>query len=299
MHDKKTVIQNITYMAIMAAINVIFSVLAMFLPLASLVLMLVLPLTSVIVVLFCKEKYFIIYAVSTILLCLLITMSDAQTTIFYVIPSIVSGFVFGWLIKQKIHAAFIMIISAAVQLGITYASLPLIQWIYGVNMIEVFKTLLHLTAHPYINGIIPTFFFILALAQATFSFIIIHAEIKKFGITVNSDEKIFSQLALCGLESGILVVISATFSIVIPYLLFLVYVFFSLFAVIDVLKINRRALRIVLGLSLVINLFLFAILYNLLIPPLGLLLLGLFLLPADALSLCNKYLLKPSKVDRI
>jgi len=299
MHDKKTLIQNITYMAIMAAINVIFSVLAMFLPLASFILMLVLPFTSVIVVLFCKEKYFLIYAVSTVVLCLLVTITEAQTTIFYVIPSIVSGFVFGMLIKAKIHAAFILIISATVQLGLTYASLPLIQWIYGVNMIDVFKTLLHLTAHPFVDGIIPTSFYVLSLAQATFSFIIIHAEVKKFGITVNNSETIFPTLALLAIGIGVLVAVTALFSVVIPYLLFLVFIFFSLFAMIDVLKTKRRGLMIGLGVSLLANLFVFALLYSLVPAPLGLLLIGLFFLPADGLSLCNKYLLKTNKVYRI
>jgi len=299
MHDKKTLIQNITYMAIMAAINVIFSVLAMFLPLASFILMLVLPFTSVIVVLFCKEKYFVIYAVSTVILCLLVTITEAQTTIFYIIPSIISGFVFGWLIKAKIHAAFILIISTTVQLGLTYATLPLIHWIYGVNMIDVFKTLLHLNAHPMVDGIIPTFFYVLALAQTTFSFIIIHAEIKKFGVTINNDEKIFPTLALFGLGTGVLVAVTALFSIVISYLLLLVFVFFSLFALIDVLNTKSRCLIISIGVSLLANLFVFALLYSLLPTPLGLLLLGLFFLPADGFSLYNKYLLKPSKIDRI
>lgn len=299
MHDKKTVIQNITYMAIMAAINVIFSVVALFLPLISFVLMLVLPLTSVLVVLFCKEKYFIIYAVSTVIICLLITMSDAQNTIFYIIPSLISGFVFGWLIKRKVHSAFILIISASVQLGLTYAALPVIQWIYGVSMIDVIKTLFALTTHPFVETIIPTLFFLLGLAQATFSFIIIHSEIKKFGVAIQSDDEILPLLALVGIGAGLLTVITALFSFALPYLFLLVFVFFSSFALYNLLKTKRPATYLWVGISIVVNLFLFGILYRFLPDPLGLLLVGLFFLPGDGIAIYNKYLLKPSKIDRI
>ena len=55
-------------MALMAAINMVFSLVAMVFPFASLFLIIALPMASVLVVLTCKEKFYPIYAVATIFL---------------------------------------------------------------------------------------------------------------------------------------------------------------------------------------------------------------------------------------
>jgi len=55
---RETLIQNITYMAIMAAINVVFVVLTTLVPLLMFLIIFVLPLTSTVVALFCKKKYY-------------------------------------------------------------------------------------------------------------------------------------------------------------------------------------------------------------------------------------------------
>ena len=80
---RESLVQNITFMAMMAAINVVFVVLTTFVPVLVFLIVFILPLTSVLVTLHCKKIYFPIYAVATIGLCLICTIWQIDDTIFY------------------------------------------------------------------------------------------------------------------------------------------------------------------------------------------------------------------------
>ena len=54
---RETLTQNIAYMGLMAAINVIFVLLTYFVPFLIFLLVFVLPLTSVVVTIFCQKNY--------------------------------------------------------------------------------------------------------------------------------------------------------------------------------------------------------------------------------------------------
>ena len=73
---RETLTQNIAYMGLMAAINVIFVLLTYFVPFLIFVLVFVLPLTSVVVTIFCQKKYLPIYMLATIGLCLITTFNN-------------------------------------------------------------------------------------------------------------------------------------------------------------------------------------------------------------------------------
>ena len=66
---KTTLVHNITYMALMTAINVIFIVLDTYVPFLMLLLILMLPFVSAVVSYYCQKRYYIIYAVASIGLC--------------------------------------------------------------------------------------------------------------------------------------------------------------------------------------------------------------------------------------
>ena len=99
---KETIVENMTYMGLMAAINVVFVLLTTFVPFLFFLIVFVLPLTSTIVALHCNKKYFPIYAFATIGLCLLVTIWKIDDTLFYIIPSIITGFLFAIMIATGI-----------------------------------------------------------------------------------------------------------------------------------------------------------------------------------------------------
>ena len=296
---RETLVQNITYMAIMAAINAVFSLLAALVPALSIFLMIVLPLSSAIVFLFCKHKYFPIYAVATILICLLVTIFDMSFTIFYVIPSILTGYLFGLFIKYKLHAVWIILITSIAQGLFTALSIPFIQWIFDVNIIDTFKGLLQVTASVNIDIIVPSFLFYLALTQMVFSYIVIQSEINKFGYEIN-DRPLNTTLYSLILFGVIIAIIPFIF--LLPsgaYLLLSISLYFMFFIVFTHILQKQYKILIAFGISLLAFMFLFAFLYPIVPTPFGLLLVGLLPALIALISLLNNVLFMRRSKDKM
>ena len=127
---KTTLVHHITYMGIMTAINLIFIVLATYIPFLMFLLILLLPFVSAIVSYYCQKRYYLIYAVASVGLCLIFNISD---TIFYVVPSIVTGFLIGVLLEKKINPFWLILSSSIVESALTFALIPLINLIGNVE----------------------------------------------------------------------------------------------------------------------------------------------------------------------
>lgn len=182
---KETLIQNITYMAIMAAVNVVFILLAVFLPYLYVLLLFILPLTSTFVILFCKKRYFIIYAIATIALCFLASMNNIGDTIFYIIPSIITGAVAGILIEKHINGAWIILFTSIIHFSLSILSLPLIKVLTGVELLDSIFHLFTLGGFIYKDYIGGPLIYFTSLAQMSITYLILKNEVKKIGIDVN------------------------------------------------------------------------------------------------------------------
>ena len=132
---KTTLVHNITYMALMAAINVIFIVLDTYVPFLTILLILTLPFVSAVVSYFCQKRYYIIYAVASIGLCLIFNPLD---TVFYIVPAVCSGFVIGLLLDQKIHPFWMILASTLIEVVLTYAFIPLFNKVSNTDIIHTF-----------------------------------------------------------------------------------------------------------------------------------------------------------------
>ena len=296
---KKTLVQNITYMALMAAINVIFVLLTTLVPVLFFLIVFVLPLTSTIVTLHCKKRYFPIYAFTTIGLCLICTIWKIDDTIFYVIPSIISGFVFGFLVEKKVPSFWIILSTTLIQIAFTYASIPLIKLMTGRNIIEDFATVFGIKDFIYLDYITPCFIYFIALAQEILAFAIIREEIAKFGYTLNEPKNTPLSLAISIATSIVLAIIFAFIYGPLAYLFTLIALFLSIYAIAHLILANNKVLYIILGATFILSIFLFAVFYPLVAKPLGLLFINIFFFMVAIIVLINNYLLKPKKVDTI
>ncbi|NCA95790.1 MAG: DUF2232 domain-containing protein [Methanomicrobia archaeon] len=299
LNKRETLTQNITYMAIMAGVNAIFSLIAALVPVASLFLMIVLPLSSAIVFLFCRHRYYPIYAIATIVLCLLVTLFDMSFTIFYVVPSIITGYIFGLFIKLRLHAVWIILFASVAQSLFSALSIPLVNVLFEVNLIDTFKNFLNLSSSPHVDLIIPTFLFFLSLAQIVFSYVVVYNEIGKFGYTIN-DQPI-NILTMSLIIVGVLALIIPSVFLLPSggYLLLAISFYFMFFVIIThIINKNYKTL-IAIGVFLVGFLFLFALLYSVVPNPFGLLLCGILPLLVALVSLFNRLLLILSRKDRI
>ncbi|MBR0301983.1 MAG: hypothetical protein IJQ92_02460 [Bacilli bacterium] len=288
--QRKSAAQIIALMAMMSAINIIVSVIAAFSVIASVLLIIILPLTSTIVVLTCQEKYFPIYALATIGLSVVATIWNLDVTLFYVVPSIVSGFVFGFCIKRSLYFGWSIVISALLQMGISFAIIPLINVLFEIDFIR--DLLVIFKIYDAIPGeiFICCSFYVIALIQTFLSYFVVKNEIEKLKPmkTESSGIKYFSFAGIC---SCIVLIPISFVSIGAAYTLELVGITIAGFTIYEFFKSQSNRRLIISAATLLINIFVVAIFYNMIPAYYGLLVFALTPLIINLLCFCY-FLLK-------
>lgn len=284
---KETLVQNITYMAMMAAINVVFVLLTTFVPVLMFLIIFVLPLTSTIVTLYCKKRYFAIYALATIGLCMLVTFWNISDTLFYVIPSIISGFLFGIMIIYKIHSLWIIFSTAVVQLIFSYLMIPVTEWITEVNIVNVFASAFGVSNFVYLDYLVPSFIFFLSLTQSAFSYIVIKEELPKFNYTV-VDHHFYLWSSYVGLAASTLMIIIFAFVYCpIAFLFMMGVIYFSMYILIDTIVRGNKVSWTTLPIVGFVSILIFASLYSLIKAPANYLLLSIFFISISLVGFCQ------------
>ena len=266
---RETLTQNIAYMGIMAAINVIFVLMTYFVPFLLFVLVFILPLTSAIVTLYCKKKYFPIYAIATTAICFLVTINNFTDTLFYVIPAIFSGFAFGILIEKKMPVIWIILITTIITVGFGYAFVPLIKFIYGTDIVVSIATLFGLKDYRYLNYVVPCVILFISLAQSTISYIVIKTQLPKLKIETNDEVNHYSTY----LGSLVFIGLELLFVFVLPelsYLFMIGVIYFSIFVFIDFASKLHKISLILSAVSLLIGVIVFISVYKYIKEPLSL-----------------------------
>lgn len=179
--ERRLALKDLTLCALMAAISVIFSFLASIVSLAAFFLAIVLPFASVYVTINIKNRYYILYALATFLLSLLVAYNSFEVAIFYVFPSLVIGFIIGYFLKSGTSFMFILFLSTYLQLGLLYFSILLIDFIFQIDFILTLFTLFNLKSvylsNPFLGLIL---LYLLSLAQMFITNFIILNETKRF-----------------------------------------------------------------------------------------------------------------------
>lgn len=293
--EKKNVGQIIALMSMMAAINIIVSVVAAFSVIASIFLIIVLPLTSTIVVLTCPEKYFPIYAFATIGLSLVATIWNLDMTLFYVVPSIVSGFVFGFCIKKSVYFGWSIVVSAILQTAISFAIVPLINLLFEVDFIRDLQAIFKI--YDAIPGqiFVCCGFFIIALIQSFLSFFVVQSEISKMR-SLSSTSVTYQYFNFLGVCFVLAIVPIAFLSIGVAYILELLSITIAGFVIYEWFKKSQSKQLIVSAASLLLNVFLVAILYDIVPDYWGMLMFAFTPLIICLLSFCY-FLLKKEHDD--
>ena len=286
---KTTLVHHITYMGIMTAINLIFIVLATYIPFLMFLLILLLPFISAVVSYYCQKRYYIIYAVASIGLCLIFNISD---TIFYVVPAVITGFVIGLLLEKKINPFWLILSSTIIESAITFALIPLINLIGNVDIVETFLTLFKLNEFAYKVEVTYLFIFFLSLVQCTLTHFVLLSDAKKIGIEVNTDIDSFGPY-IVGAELTMILSLTFSFFYTPLALIFLaISIYFAMFLLIDLLLSKKIYIYVLLGVLLLGCFFTFAFLYASIKEPLGLLIVIIFPFVIALTSFVNNYLVK-------
>ena len=258
---RETLVQNIAFLAIMAAINVVLLLLATLLPYLLLFLTMILPFVSLLVTIYCKKRYYPIYLLATIGLSFLVSFDGISNILFYILPGVLSGFVFGYCLEKEIPSNYSIMYSALVYVICSYLSLIICNALIGESIEEVYFTILNLNETMWWRSyLIAPFIFAISIIQSSLSYLIIQAEIKKLGLEEKEIDDNFELLYLL-----IFILLSLLLSFVKPE----VYLMFLGFTIYEFLNIEKNVFRkskklfvISLSTCLVITLFTFAIFYN-------------------------------------
>ena len=289
LQKKKTLVHHITYMGIMTAINLVFIVLATYLPFLMFIPIIFLPFASAIVSYYCLKRYYIIYAVASIGLCLIFNISD---TIFYVVPAVITGFVIGWMLDKKANPFWMILASTIIEAALTFVFIPLINLLSNVDIVETFINAFKLESFTYKVELTYLFIFFISLIQCGLTHFVLLSDAKKIGIDINITVDSYAPYII-GLEFAlILTFIFALFYLPLALIFLAISLYFAIFLLIDTLTSKKIIIYVLLVVLLLGAFFSFAILYTKLIAPFGVILFTLFPITILLVSFINNYLLK-------
>ena len=286
---KTSLVHHITYMGIMAAINLLFIVLATYLPFLMFIPIIFLPFASAIVSYYCLKRYYPIYAVAMIGLCLIFNIND---TIFYVVPAIITGFFIGYLLTKRVNPFWLILVSTVIESALTFAFIPLINVISNVDIIETFISAFKLDSFAYKTELTYLFIFFISLIQCGLTHFVLLSDAKKIGIEINTVVNSYAPYII-GLEiSLILMFVLSLFYLPLALIFLAISLYFSIFLLIDILVSKKIIIYVLLVVLFLVAFFSFAIFYTKVIAPFGILLMSLFPFVTLLISFVNNYLLK-------
>lgn len=286
---KTTLVHHIAYMGMMAAINLIFIVLATYIPLMMFLLILVLPFASTIVSYYCLKRYYLIYAVATIGLCFIFNISD---TLFYVVPAIASGFFTGFLLNKEIHPFWMVLSATIINAVLTYAFIPLINFISKADIVTSFLTIFKLENFLYRKELVYLFVFFISLIQCALTHFVLLSDAKKLGIEINTRISSFLPFVLGSTISILLSISFAFFFLPLSLVFMAIAIYFAGFLLLDLLMIKKVYIYLVLAIMVFMGLIIIALFYRYLKEPYGTVLFVVFPLLVTLISFIKNCLLK-------
>ena len=281
---KTTLVHHITYMGIMTTINLIFILLATYFPVLMFLPIIFLPFASTLVSYECKKRYYIIYAVASIGLCLIFNIND---TIFYVVPSVITGFFIGVLLEKKINPFWMVLVSTIIEASLTFAFIPLINLISNIDIVETFISAFKLSEFAFKTELTYLFVFFIALVQCALSHFVLLSEIKRMGIEINTNVECFSPYVI-GLEIAVLLsLVCSYFYTPLAFVFLAISFYFAAFLLIDIVTSKKVVVYVIAVILFIAAFFGFAFMYKMVSAPCGLLIMLLFPISMAITSFVN------------
>lgn len=215
---------------LLAAIHLIAAIAVEYLPGLDLFLIFILPFFSVMYVLKVKATYVASYAIATFIIALIF---NPPVALLYILPSLIVGILYGYLVKVKTTSMTLIYILAASQLITFFLSCFSIQLLYGIDVISSIQHFFKIDLEAYRFLGLPLLV-IYCFAQAFLLHIILKSQLKKFKIRFEKTPfpplwfNIAEFLLLAAMFSGLLkdgYLISITLGVIIFGIPFVLYAF--------------------------------------------------------------------------
>ena len=294
LQKRETPVQNIAYIGIMAAINIVFVLISSLLPILFVILVFVLPLTSVIVTLYCKKVYYPIYFVATLGLCFAVTAGfSVFDTFIYVLPSLITGFVFGLLIEKGVSGIYILIINTIIQYLLTYLTfLFLNNVVFHVSFFESIYNMIGLRDFAFKWVLTNIFTYVVAQIQIVITYIVIKYETLRLGKDINLNIQYRFTLYIVTFVGVIMTVLACLFFPQQATLITLLVLPITVYEVFDLAFKRSVLIYVLLGIVVLVSMFLFASIYQFVPSPNQLCLLNIFFVMITIIDFISNYCLK-------
>lgn len=257
---RESLVQNIAFLAIMAAVNIVLLLLANLLPYLLLLLTLLLPFISLLVTIFCKKRYYPIYLLATIGLSFLVSFDAISNIIFYIIPGVLSGFIFGFCLEKEIPSNYSILYSAFVYVICSYLCILICNIVLEVSIEDLYFRILNLREFPYKTYLVAPFIFAIGIIQSSLSYLIIQKEIKKLGI---NERYIDDEYEVIFVFVFILLTLVSVLAQPEMYLMFVGFAIYEFLHVIKTLFTKSKKIFVIsLSAAFALTIFGFAILYD-------------------------------------
>ena len=263
LQKRTTPIQNIAYIGIFSAINVVFVLLSSLLPILFLLLVFILPLTSTLVTIYCLKKYYPIYFITSMALCIGVTAGfSVFDSIIYVLPSLITGFIFGIFIEKKVPILYIYLINVFIQFLITSLTFLFIEkCITNVNFYESIYSMIGLSTFGFKGVLTNISTLIIAQIQILITYIFIKYEAKLLELEINLYITKRYVIYILNILVVLLSILGAYYYKDYSLMIALFYLPVMIYQAIELIDKKSMHIYIALGLSLLLFVFVFALLY--------------------------------------
>lgn len=164
--------ENLALAGIGSAILAVFSLLIAFFPSLSIVLIFLLPLVSVLVGYLCESRYLIPYVIASSFVSYLVASFNPLEVLFSVLPSILTGTLFGFLLQRKLGIVLPLFLVSFLQFAIDYAVIGILKAGFNLDPVETFRTLLGIPQSPTFQSWVPAALYGVSFGQSLISFVL-------------------------------------------------------------------------------------------------------------------------------
>ncbi len=256
MIKKKNMIQSLALSALMTSINaiiILISSISSAFFISDIILILFLPFITSFAFLFIDKKMAFCYVIASLVICLVINL---EKTLFYLIPSLISGYLFATLIEKKVNIVWIITFTSIVNSLVSFGLFYVVKFIFSTSIYDAFRLLFGIDEDK-ASTIFPLFIVVTSSIQTILNALIIIPELKKFDVFIKMDDSPNKILLITSITTSSIGCISMFFVPDFAYLCLGISLLCSIPTYIYIIKQKRY---ITLGIVVFASIFGFAIL---------------------------------------
>ena len=292
-------VEIIAFMAIFAALDAVLAMVAAFLPGSTIFLLLLIPASSALVALLVPGPWIPVFVVSSFGVCMAASAWNFQATLFYVLPSLIVGGLYGFLFRKKAPSSYLLFGVSLLQFLLFTLSLYLLQLMYGVDVFALLLSAVGKAENDYTSHAFPLFCLAYSLAQMVISDLFLRLIFAKLQIKQEeANIPYFADYAIA-LTFMVLTYVLIWFAPALGYFALCCLLYWTVAIAANSIPYARMYHYFILGGGILLAIFLFAILYSLCPRDTGLSLFGMFTLPILVASFLSDRLMKTSTENRI